>query len=227
MTIIGDVTFGPNALLDLKLGGTVQGTDFDHVAVSGNAAFAGTLKAAAVNGFVPSGQTFAVVTCGGTCRGSFAVRNLPPAYGSNVTAGLLELIPLGPGTIFWDDEAGDDLWFNARNWNSNRLPGASDDVIIGLIDGSGVIFDDVLSGVSGVTVKTLRSEEGFTLSGNDTLRVSGVATFNGDLTVNGGVLNLGADSTVKGLTTLSKGAIDGAGGVCWPRAASSGRTGRS
>lgn len=53
-------------------------TSFDKVAVTGNATLAGALNITALNGYVPEpGQSFQVVTAGGTVSGSFATVTSP------------------------------------------------------------------------------------------------------------------------------------------------------
>ncbi len=68
-----------NAALNVELGGLNVGSDYDQLAVSGNANLGGTLNISILNGFTPdAGDQFNIVSCGGTCAGTFDAVNLPP-----------------------------------------------------------------------------------------------------------------------------------------------------
>ncbi|MFO0826792.1 MAG: HYR domain-containing protein [Phycisphaerales bacterium] len=59
---MGSLTQNAASVLDLELGGTSPGTQFDQVVVSGTATLAGTLRLTFINGFVPhTGDSFVVV----------------------------------------------------------------------------------------------------------------------------------------------------------------------
>ncbi len=79
--------------LDIELGGTLPGTEYDRLVVGGNAALGGVLQLTLVNGFVPEvGQQFQVLTSAGTVSGAFTdviTANFPPGLGASViyTAG--------------------------------------------------------------------------------------------------------------------------------------------
>jgi T5SS/PEP-CTERM-associated repeat protein len=61
----GDVSFSPDATLDIEIGGATPGTQHDRVTVSDLAALAGTLEVTLVGGFVPaSGQQFTIMSYG-------------------------------------------------------------------------------------------------------------------------------------------------------------------
>jgi uncharacterized repeat protein (TIGR01451 family) len=66
LTINGDYVQASNGELDIQIGGTTAGTDYDQLLVSGNVTLAGTLSVSHINSFVPaSGNTFQILTYGG------------------------------------------------------------------------------------------------------------------------------------------------------------------
>ena len=83
--IFGGLTFDAANQFDVELGGTTPGTQYDQLAVSGNAVLNGTLNIALTNGFSPgAGSEFAIVTCGNTCSGTFSTVNVPEGAGFDV-----------------------------------------------------------------------------------------------------------------------------------------------
>jgi fibronectin-binding autotransporter adhesin len=74
----GDVVFGSEANLLMELGGTLPGAQHDQLAIAGNAALAGTLDVALIDGFVPgSNQDFVLATYGSR-TGTFDAVEFPP-----------------------------------------------------------------------------------------------------------------------------------------------------
>jgi hypothetical protein len=64
LTLSGNYSEGPNAHLAVKLGGSLAGTNYDQLSISGSAALAGTLDVSYWNGFTPSvGSFFTVLAC--------------------------------------------------------------------------------------------------------------------------------------------------------------------
>src|SRR5205814_2591286 len=59
----GDVAYGSGARLQVELGGTARGSQYDAVDVGGVASLSGVLDVSLINGFQPSaGQQFTVMT---------------------------------------------------------------------------------------------------------------------------------------------------------------------
>ena len=80
----GKVTLESTASLNIELGGTVVGSEFDHVTVADSLALDGVLAVTLINGFVPAaGDTFDILDWG-TLNGEFASLDLP-ALGSGLT----------------------------------------------------------------------------------------------------------------------------------------------
>jgi hypothetical protein len=75
LTVNGSYTQTSTGTLNLKIGGTTAGTQFDQLQISGAAVFAGTLNLSILNNFVPAiGNTFALI--GFASRtGDFATEN--------------------------------------------------------------------------------------------------------------------------------------------------------
>jgi RHS repeat-associated protein len=75
LTITRNYTQTAAGHLDVDIGGTVPGTQYDRLAIQGNATLAGTLDIGLVNGFGPAtGQTFDVMTYAGA-TGAFGTIN--------------------------------------------------------------------------------------------------------------------------------------------------------
>jgi outer membrane autotransporter protein len=67
----GNYTQGPNGTLALGIGG-LNGQDYDHVQVGGNASLSGNLVVSSLNGFHPvAGNAFEVLHANGTRNGNF------------------------------------------------------------------------------------------------------------------------------------------------------------
>jgi hypothetical protein len=91
LTVTGTYTQSAAATLNVDLGGTTAGSQYDQLLVYGAAALDGTLKIAEINGFAPAnGNTFQVVASG-SLSGTFATTNglvgpqvhLQANYGAN------------------------------------------------------------------------------------------------------------------------------------------------
>ena len=65
----GDVVFGPDATLEVEIGGTTAGSEYDQINVAGQLSLAGTLEISLINGFTPSaGQSFDILNWGSLAR---------------------------------------------------------------------------------------------------------------------------------------------------------------
>ncbi|HEX9581790.1 MAG TPA: hypothetical protein VF970_11860, partial [Gemmatimonadales bacterium] len=89
-------TFDPTAtgVLNIELGGTTVGTQYDQLAVTGAATLTNaTLNVTLINGFtLTSGQTFTVLTTTGLINGTFATENLPPGVTATYNANSVVLV---------------------------------------------------------------------------------------------------------------------------------------
>lgn len=81
LTINGNYTQTAAGILNIDIGGTTPGTQYDRLAVSGTAEMNGTINVALVGAFVPSGgSTFDVITYSAHI-GDFTTKNFP-TFGS-------------------------------------------------------------------------------------------------------------------------------------------------
>ena len=77
LTINGNYAQTDSGALQIELGGSVPGTGFDKLAVTGTASLAGTLEVSLVNGFVPpANSTFTILTASSR-TGTFSAINYP------------------------------------------------------------------------------------------------------------------------------------------------------
>jgi hypothetical protein len=82
--------------IEAELGGVTVGTQYDRLAVSGNVTATGHLTTSTINSFVPSGQSFDVITSGGTMSGSFTTSTFPSGVnGAIVTTNTYRLTHSG------------------------------------------------------------------------------------------------------------------------------------
>ena len=81
LTITGDFTQSATGSLNIEIGGTTVGSEYDQLAISGAANLAGTLNVTLINSFEPTeGQSFVIATFGSS-SGSFDTENLPLVQG--------------------------------------------------------------------------------------------------------------------------------------------------
>lgn len=97
LTFEGDLDLDPTATLEIEIGGTTPGVDYDRVEVDGFATLQGTLDVTLLNGFVPEvGDDFAFLFASGAFDASFAAINLPDLSSEGLS---WELNP-GGATLF-------------------------------------------------------------------------------------------------------------------------------
>ena len=88
LTISGNYTQGASGVLDMEIGGTTPGVQYDQLVVTGNAFLGGTLNTTLINAFVPAASdAFTLVQASGTVSGTFATANLPA--GTTLSASYL------------------------------------------------------------------------------------------------------------------------------------------
>jgi uncharacterized repeat protein (TIGR01451 family) len=94
LTISGDYVQASNGVLNIQIGGTAPGTQYDRLTVSGSVTLGGTLNISAINSFIPAaGNGFQILTFGTPSNSTtFAFINgldygsglaLVPTYGAN------------------------------------------------------------------------------------------------------------------------------------------------
>lgn len=79
VSLAGDTTFGPNSRLDIELGGTTEGSGYDHLDIGGQLTMGGTLSVSLINGFQPAaGQSFDLLDFDAArLSGAFSAISLP------------------------------------------------------------------------------------------------------------------------------------------------------
>jgi YD repeat-containing protein len=111
-----------------------------------------------------------------------------------------------PSTVKWINAAGGD-WDVASNWNTGKLPGASDDVVIPFFTG-GLTITHI--GSNADSIKSLTSQEKIDLS-NGSLSIAKASTINNAFSLSGGTLNGAGTVTVSGLLSWTSGTMSGSG----------------
>jgi hypothetical protein len=78
LATVGSVSFSPTNVLNVELGGTTRGSQYDAVIASGNLTLGGTLRVSLIDGFSPAiGNSFDILDWS-TLSGRFASIQLPP-----------------------------------------------------------------------------------------------------------------------------------------------------
>lgn len=101
ITVQGDYTQQSAGVLEIQLGGTTAGTEYDQLTVTGTATMAGTLNMSLIDGFIPQvGDSFTVLPYGSR-SGGFNALNLPDGYRWGIDYGYpgLTLSVLEGGSI--------------------------------------------------------------------------------------------------------------------------------
>ncbi|MEO6068829.1 MAG: hypothetical protein ABIQ41_12720, partial [Gemmatimonadales bacterium] len=209
LSVTGALPLQATAALNIELGGTIAGTQYDRLAVSGAATFDGTLNVTLTGGFAPAlNDQFTVLTCGTSCGGAFATVNLPPGMtiANNGTALVITQVTVAAVVNYWTNVAGG-TWNTPANWSLGRVPQSTDSVVIALAGTYTVTLDTTFSaafltlgGATGTQTLSLSSRT-LTVTGALTVKSSGVFTTTSStvtgpgILVNQGTLNL-SGSTV-------------------------------
>jgi len=95
LTVVGPYVQNPSGSLDIEIGGSASGDEFDRLVVTGNASLNGTLNITLKNSFVPTICDEYVVLTSPSISGSFSAVNFPDTPGliwhANVGAGEVTL----------------------------------------------------------------------------------------------------------------------------------------
>ncbi|MFC1534891.1 beta strand repeat-containing protein, partial [Thermodesulfobacteriota bacterium] len=204
LTIDGDLTLTSTSVIDIELGGTNQGVDYDWIDITGTASLDGALN---ISYFAPYtgniGDLFQVITAS-SVTGTFSNVNEP--FGSSFTtlynAGdvTLELISFYPLNEWLNDASGD--WGLGSNWSLTHTPQSGEAILID----RGAFFDPTISLTSGTyTVAQVKCLEDFTITGGQ-LTITGTSDIE-NLSVSGGTLNFNGASTIDTLT-LTTGSLN-------------------
>jgi hypothetical protein len=108
----GDVVLGPASTLQIELGGTTPGSQYDQINVAGELTLDGTLEISLINGFTPSaGQTFDILNWG-SLTGEFSSIQFPAVPGlawntSQLASGAFSVALPGDVDLDGDVDRGD------------------------------------------------------------------------------------------------------------------------
>ena len=227
--LTGSLTQQATSILEVELGGTQVGTEYDRINVSGAVAVAGTLDLTLINGYQPTvGDSLTILTyLSRSGAGTFAAVN-----GMDIGGGLrldtvftatgLSIVvrSVGAGTISWTNPAGGN-WSTGSNWSTGVAPGGTDDVVIDLpgtytvtLDVSPTVNSLTLGASSGQqtltgTSRTLTVNGATNIGGNGVLTLTsstvagtGAVTNQGTMSLVGSVFGAGVGLTNQGLTTV-------------------------
>jgi autotransporter-associated beta strand protein len=220
---VGSVTFSSGGKLQIELGGTTAGTQYDRLQVAGFAGLGGTLAVSLINGFRPShNDAFTVLTCGsrsstfGSTTGlDLGGRlTLAPSYAS--TAVTLTAVQGGSGT--WRYDAGGTVGVPA-NWAGGVPNGVGDIATLGPVTTvpRTVTVDAPLT-LGGLT---FTSSVPYTVEGPGVVRLEGAGSADATLDVASGSHAISASLLVAGNLDISEvfgtlaleGALDNTGGM--------------
>ena len=123
----GDVILGPDSTLQIEIGGTTAGIQYDQINVAGELSLGGTLEISLINGFTPTaGQTLDLFG-ESNIVGSFSSLELPSLSGlswdtSQLLSGVVSVVPGLLGDFDFDgDVDGRDFLAWQRNPNIGNL----------------------------------------------------------------------------------------------------------
>lgn len=198
LTIDGNLTLNSTSTIDIELGGTTQGANYDWIDVTGTANLNGTLNVSLYDGFNPAVlDTFQIITCGVARNGTFAVES-PPAgkmmtvnYNTNDVT-LSNIIDASSFNQWILADNGD--WNVPGNWTLG-IPISTQDVEIDL--GSYIITVPVSYAAEAGTLM-LGPNNSLSLLNGSSLDVATSATINGYLSIIGGVFNAAGTADISG-----------------------------
>ena len=198
LSVAGNFVNQSTGSLEAEIGGFTPGTQYDVLAVSGDVTLGGTLDAPLINGFIPAGQSFDLITRR-AISGNFAIINESAGLNRAIVGTAFRLTASGGACvgICWDGGAGTSFWSDAANWTGDALPGAADFVTLDLV--SGVIVDHVNGTTSILGLQSSPNNHLVVSGGSLTLSSAAtVSSLSGDLTLTGtgafaslGTLNAG------------------------------------
>ena len=216
ITVNGNYSQTSTGDLNIEIGGTTVGTQYDQLIVNGTVTLNGDLNLSLINSFVPTnGNTFTIIDNDGTDAVSGTFSGL--AQGATVVLGNTTFqISYAGGTgndvvlttsgqeITWDGGAGTLNWNDANNWSTNTLPGTNDVVIIDIAGTNTVTSSGTVS------IRSLTSNETLAIT-NGTFTIANASQLNGGLTLAGGTLTASGAITVNNTLDWTSGTINGSG----------------
>ena len=205
LTWAGNLPLGASSVLDVELGGTTVGTEYDQLDASGfQITRSGIVNVTLIDGFQPAdGDQFVIMQ--GLHTGQFTAVNLPTVPGvtldtsSTLTTFVVTvtaaLPPSPPGTeTVWLGTADGD-WTNPANWFDGNVP---DDTMNTFIP-AGTPFAPVIGIGADLDVDTLVVQDGASLGVDGALSVYGdLAAGTTSISGSGSLTLAGVSGTVSG-----------------------------
>lgn len=209
LTVTGPLDLG-SATYNCEINGTVQGTNYDWLAISGEATLTNASLVVNWGSYTPTaGLTFTILTCGSR-TGEFASVTIPPVSGivfsTNYSAGSVAITTSSAPVTYTFTGSGN--WSSAGNWDANGVPPnplLTGDVIV--IDGSGACTMDASKTINSGATLTINAGKTLQITGAFTLTNNGTMTVSGTLNKNSGSTGL-TNSATGGITIPSGGALN-------------------
>ncbi|MCT0200091.1 hypothetical protein KQ313_10410 [Synechococcus sp. CS-1325] len=213
LSLTGELALGSTSVLNLNIGGSTPGSQYDQLSASGNMSLAGAINTQLINAYNPSpSQNFDVITSGGTATGSFASSNLPSGFNGAIIGSVYRLTNSGLSCLgaCWDGGGGTTNWETLANWSSDQLPTAIDVAYLNLVNGVDATLSSsqIIKGLNSLAGNNLTINSGGSLTLNDPGTSS---TLNGGLSINGGVLTTNGALTLNGSSQWAGGSLNGPG----------------
>ena len=124
---------------------------------------------------------------------------------------VLTVVPPS-GTAYWDGGGDSTSWSDALNWSDNRLPGATNEVVITGGAGTNVVISS-----GSITVKSIQCSKAFTISGGALTVTDGASQISGTFTMPGGTSLATAGSntvfTATGSANIDNASLSVSGGA--------------
>ena len=205
LTVTGDYTQISTGSLNLKLAGA-DAAQYDRLVISGSASLDGKVSVLLQGLYIPRPNDRFPVLTAGSITGAFAEVDGPCFSGA--VEGNTFYLQFAP-TVMWDGGGDGSSWSDTRNWSTDILPTANDDVLIDVAGNSTVTHAS-----GSTTIRSLLCAESFVLSGG-TLSVVETAQFNGSLSMSAGTLS-GAGTVAVTSLTWTGGYMTGSGRTVIP-----------
>jgi hypothetical protein len=221
LTITGDLTLDPNAILVFDIAGSaVAGTDYDQLNVSGSVLLGGDFVSLWDTQNVPgSGTTYTFINAAGGFSNNFANVIVPVGVTTSTpnvgpTTFTLTTDVVSPNIIFWANPAGGD-WDIPTNWVGGIVPGNTDYVAINDASPVTITITTPVPAILGIEVQNALAFSG---SGQLTINNTSISLIGDDLTL-GSTGGLTANGTLylASQTVLNSGLLDGTGDIVIPQ----------
>ncbi len=204
-TISGNLVLGTNSVLDIEVEGLARGTQYDAIDVTGTATLGGAVNVIRFGAYTETAGDILRVVTAQALSGNFrsVTGTATWTVQTDVRNAFLQAISSDP-ILLWTLN-GSGAWTTAANWNLNRVPTATDIV---LIDQPGTINVALSSGA--LAARRLFAFDGVTINGATlTLAGSSFVGAGSSFALSSGGLGGAGDLTLTGASTWSGGVLSG------------------